>query len=66
MTRKLETQKQVVAALEHALFNIRFAAELEQKSTHSKHICSHYQKVLDELDLKRTKEESLLRCIEIL
>jgi hypothetical protein len=62
----LEEQRQVVLALEHAIFNIKFAAQMEQKATHAKHFCPHYRKVLEELELKEVGERTYLRRLEII
>ena len=63
ITNELEKQKQIVALLEHAIFNIKFAAAEEHKITHKKCIDSPYQRCLDYLDLKRTYEESKLKRV---
>lgn len=63
---ELEKQQKIVQLLEHAIFNIKFAAAEEQKITHKAHIDPPYQQCLDYLDLKRTYEESKLKRAKII
>lgn len=63
---ELEKQRKVVLALSNAIIQVEFAAAVEQNITHEKHICEHYQKVLDELDLKLTGERARLSRLEII
>lgn len=53
MTEAEKAQRQL-DLIEHAIWNVKFAAEEERKITHAKHIDPLYQKVLDDLDIKLT------------
>jgi len=66
ITNELEKQKQIVALLEHAIFNIKYAATEEQKITHKAHIDASYQQCIDLLNLKRTYEESKLKRVGVI
>lgn len=61
-----EKQLKIVQLLEQAIFNIKFAAQEEQKLTHKPHFDVPYRQILEILDLKRTYEESKLKRLEIL
>lgn len=49
---ELEKAQEAVLLAEHAIWNVKFAAEVERKMTHAKHIDPHYQEALDRLDVK--------------
>jgi hypothetical protein len=61
---ELEKAKKQVLLVEHAIFNVKFAAEEERKITHSKHIDTYYQEALDRLDVKITGARAYLGRIE--
>lgn len=51
---ELEKAKHQVLLVEHAIFNVKFAADEERKITHTKHIDPYYQEALDRLNVKLT------------
>ena len=51
---ELEKAQRKLDLVEHAIFNVKFAAEEERKITHAKHIDFFYQEALDRLDVKLT------------
>jgi hypothetical protein len=61
---ELERAKQQVLLVEHAIFNVKFAAEEERKITHAKHIDQYYAEALDRLDVKLTGVRAYLGRIE--
>lgn len=61
---ELEKAQQAVLLVEHAIFNVKFAAEEEKKMTHAKHIDQHYVEALDRLDVKLTGARAYLTRIE--
>ena len=63
---EIEKAQKAVLLVEHAIFNVTFAAKEEQKITHSKHFDTHYQEALDRLDVKLTGARAYLSRIEIL
>lgn len=62
----LEKAQKTLALIEHAIFNVKFAAEEEQKITHTKHIDPHYQEALDRLEVKRVGAEVYLKRVELI
>ena len=63
---ELEMAKKVVELVEHAIWNVRFAAEEERKLTHAKHIDEHYREALERLDVKLTGANAYLKRVEVL
>lgn len=61
---ELEKAQKAVLLVEHAIFNVKFAANEERKITHAKHIDKHYVDALDRLDLKLTGARAYLTRIE--
>ena len=61
----LEKAQQAVLLVEHAIFNVKFAAEEERKITHARHIDQFYAEALDRLDVKLTGARAYLTRIEI-
>lgn len=57
---------QVALLTEHALFNVRFAAEEERKVTHSKHISGFYRELINQLESKLDAERAVLTRNEAL
>jgi hypothetical protein len=51
---ELEKAQQQLDLIEHAIWNVKFAAEEERKITHARHIDPYYQEALDRLDVKLT------------
>ena len=62
---EIEKAQQAVLLVEHAIFNVKFAAEEERKITHAKHIDQFYAEALDRLDVKLTGARAYLTRIEI-
>jgi hypothetical protein len=63
---RFEDQKLIVESIELAIKQVKLAASTEQKIKHSKHFCSHYRIILDELNLKWTGENTLLTRIKLI
>jgi hypothetical protein len=61
---ELERAKKQLLLVEHAIFNVKFAAEEERKITHNKHIDRYYAEALDRLDVKLTGARAYLGRIE--
>jgi hypothetical protein len=61
---ELERAKKQLLLVEHAIFNVKFAAEEERKITHAKHIDQYYVEALDRLDVKLTGARAYLGRIE--
>ena len=61
---ELEKAQKAVMLVEHAIFNVKFAAEEEKKMSHAKHIDQHYVEALDRLDVKLTGARAYLTRIE--
>lgn len=61
---ELKRAQRQLALVEHAIFNVRFAASEEQKLTHSKHIDPYYIEALDRLDVKLTGVRAYLSRVE--
>lgn len=60
----LEKAQREVLLVEHAIFNVKFAADEEKKMTHAKHIDKHYVEALDRLGVKLTGARAYLTRIE--
>jgi hypothetical protein len=62
----LEIAKQRLSLTEHAIFNVKFAANEERKLTHAKHIDKFYVEALDRLEVKLCGDRAYLSRVEIL
>lgn len=51
---EMEKAQQQLDLIEHAIWNVKFAAEQERKITHAEHIDQYYQEALDRLETKLT------------
>lgn len=63
MTELEKARKSLILA-EHAVFNVRFAAEEERKLTHSKNIVQNYVEALDRLEVKLVGARAYFNRIE--
>ena len=63
MFEKLE---QVILLTEHALINVKFAAEEERRITHSRHINGSYRQMINELETKLDCERAVLKKRQVL
>lgn len=61
---ELEKAQQRLALVEHAIWNVKFAAEEERKITHAKHLDQYYVEALDRLGVKLTGARAYLTRIE--
>jgi hypothetical protein len=62
----LERAQQIIILTEHAIFNVKFAAEEERKLTHAKHIDQYYTEALDRLEVKLVGARAYLSRVEII
>lgn len=63
MTEIEKAQKQVLL-VEHAIFNVQFAAEEERKITGNPHIDQYYADALDQLAVKLASAQADLGRVE--
>ncbi len=61
---ELEKAQRQLDLIEHAIWNVKFAAEEERKITHAKHIDPFYAEALDRLDVKLTGARAYAYRIE--
>lgn len=62
----LEIAEKQLMLTEHAIFNVKFAANEERKITHAKHINTYYAEALDRLEVKLCGDRAYLSRVEIL
>lgn len=61
---ELEKAQKAVDLVDHAIFNLNFAAEEERKMTHAKHIDQYYYEALVRLGVKKVGAEAYLSRIQ--
>jgi hypothetical protein len=63
---ELEKAQKSLDLVEHAIFNVKFAANEERKITHAKHIDTYYIEALDRLGVKLVGARAYLSRVQIL
>ena len=62
---ELEKAQRQLDLIDHAIWNVKFAAEEERKITHAKHIDQYYVEALDRLEVKKVGTGAYLYRIKI-
>jgi len=62
----LEKAQKSLDLIEHAIFNVTFAANEERKMTHAKHIDKYYVEALGRLEVKRVGASAYLSRMQFL
>jgi hypothetical protein len=62
----IEKIHQAILLTEHALADVKFAAEEERRISHNKHISGFYRRMINELETKLDCERAALKKQQVL